>query len=190
MDRHPGTDVSLALSPSDGYRRRLEAEGETTWVRALVRPALVALLVGGSVAVAAAGHVAPVLVFSTTMSWSWVVLVQLAFAVAMTCVRPAALSSARAVELWFAGHVPWTVWLLLSVALLRLVPDLPVEALIVSMLVPMAWTARIAAAFAQVVLERSPVEAWARAALHQAALVAVILSYVAWAAGGWFRLAG
>jgi hypothetical protein len=186
------TDVSIALSPTDAYRRRLQAESEATWMRALERPALVTLLVGVSVAIVAAGHASPALVVSTTLSWSWVVLVQVAIALAMTRARrPApAISAARRFELWFAGHVPWTVWLLIVVLLRRLVPDLPLEGLIASMLVPMAWTARIAAAFVRVVLGRSAGEAWARAALHQAALVAVILSYIAWAAGGWFRLVG
>ena len=187
----PG-NLRLAVSPSGAYRRLLAADQGTTWRRALERRALVALLVGGTVAIASTGRVPPALLLSTTLSWSWVVLVQVAIAMVMTRPLPRgrAVSATRAIELWFAGHVPWTLWLLAVAPLLRLVPDLDVELLIVSMLLPMAWTAPIAVAFSRTVLERSGVESWARALVHQAALVLVILSYVAWAAGGWFRILG
>jgi hypothetical protein len=187
----PG-DLRLAVSPSHAYRRLLAADEGTTWRRALERPVLVALLVGVSVAIASTGRVSPALLLSTTLSWSWVVLVQMAIAVVMARPLPAgrAVSAVRAVELWFSGHVPWTLWLLAIAPLLRLVPDLDVQPLLVSMLLPMAWTVPIAVAFSRIVLGRSGVESWARALVHQAAIVFVILSYVAWAAGGWFRILG
>jgi hypothetical protein len=187
----PG-DLRLAVTPSRAYRSLLAGDQATTWGRALERPALVALLVGATATIASTGRVTPALLLSTTLSWSWVVLVQMAIAVVMTRPLPAGrvVSAARAIELWFAGHVPWTVWLLAVAPLLRLAPDLDVEQLLVSMLLPMAWTAPIAAAFSRTVLERSAVESWARAFVHHAAVVLIILSYVAWAAGGWFRLLG
>jgi hypothetical protein len=150
------------------------------------------MLVGTSVAIASAGRVSPSLLVSTLASWSWVVLVQLAIAAVMTRPLPPRghLSAARAFDLWFAAHVPWTAWLLVLGPVLRLVPDLDVEVIIVSMLAPMAWTAWITVAFSRVVLEQSPVVAALRAALHQAVLLFIILSYVAWSAGGWFRIIG
>ena len=188
-DGLPG-DLQLALAPSRVYAQLLSAETPPSWLRTLGRPVLFAVLVGVSIAIAAAGYVSPGLLLSTTCSWSWVMAPQLLFAVGMTRPLPhdGSISAARAFELWFAGHVPWTLWVLMLAPLLRIVPDTPAELLILSALVPMAWTAAIAAAFGRVVLRQSEREAWLRAALHQLVLLGVILSYVAWSAGGWFRL--
>ena len=183
----PG-DFQLAMAPSATYTRLLAVESRPSWRRTLERPVLVAVLVGVSIAIAATGSVSPGLLLSTTCAWSWVMAVQLLFAAGMSrpLPRDGSVSVARAVELWFAGHVPWTLWLLMLGPLLRAVPDTPAELLIVSALVPMAWTAAIAAAFGR----QSESEASLRAALHQIVLLGVILSYVAWSAGGWFRLVG
>lgn len=188
----PPGDLSVALTPVAAYRRLVASRPASSWSRALRRPALCMLLVGTSVAIASTGRISPTLLASTTISWSWVVLLQLAIAMAMVQPLPRGIDRAfpRALELWFSGHAPWTIWLLLLAPVARLFPDLPVEALVVSMLVPIVWTARIAAAFSRVVLGRTAVESWARAAAHQAAVVALILSFVAWSAGGWFRLLG
>lgn len=186
------SDLRVAIAPHTTYQQLQRAHVTTTWPGALRRPALWALLVGTSVAAAATGGVSPVLVLSTTLSWCWVVVLQLAIAMAMVQPLPRDVDRAfpRALELWFAGHAPWTIWLLVLVPVVRLRPDLSVEALVLSMLVPMAWTARIAAAFSQVVLGRTAAESWIRAVAHLAAVVALILSFVAWSAGGWFRLLG
>jgi hypothetical protein len=183
-------DLRLALSPADTYRRLLVHGGETTWARVFLRPVLTAVLVGVSVAIAATGRLTPSLLLSTTMAWSWVVAVQWGFAIAMTrpLPRDGSLSAARAFECWFAGHVPWTLWVLMLAPLLRMAPDTPAEVLILSALVPMGWTAAIATAFGRVVLQRSDAESRLRAGVHQAVLLFAILSYVAWSAGGWFRL--
>jgi hypothetical protein len=185
-------DLYVALMPARAYQELVAVETEATMASALARPALFAVLVGVSVAIAATGQVSPVLLVSTTISWSWVVAVQLIFALLMTQALPrdGHVSAARALELWFAGHVPWTLWVLMLGPLLRALPETSAETLIVSALVPMAWTAAIAAAFGRVVLRQSDGLASLRAALHQLVLLGVILSFVAWSAGGWFRIVG
>jgi hypothetical protein len=65
-----------------------------------------------------------------------------------------------------------------------------VEVLLLTMIAPIVATMRIAAAFCRIVLGRSAKESWARATAHQVLVVSMILSYVAWSAGGWFRLVG
>lgn len=186
------SDLRLAFRPSSSYTALAALDTPSSWLTAVQRVLLGMLLVGVSVAIAATGGVSPSLLLSTSASWSWVMVVQLAIAFAMThpLPRDGRLTTARAIELWFAGHIPWTLWVLVLGPLLRLVPDLEVELLILSMVLPMAWTATIAAAFGRVVLRQSDSEAWLRAGLHQLVLLGVILSYVAWAAGGWFRIIG
>jgi hypothetical protein len=186
------SDLHLAIQPAEGYSALIARDARTSWRMALHRPLLGALLVGVSVAIAATGRASPAVVLSATMAWSWVMVVQFAIALVMTrpLPRDGSVSAARAFELWFAGHVPWTLWVLTLAPLLRVAPETPVELLLVSTLVPMAWTATIAAAFGRVVLRQSERMALMRAGLHQLVLLGVILSYAAWAAGGWFRIVG
>ena len=143
-------------------------------------------------AIAATGQASAGLVASTTASWCWVVLLQLVIALAMTRSSPARrkVSGARAFELWFAGHVPWTLWMLLLAPAIRAYPMLPVEEILFSMLVPVIWTFVIAVAFGKYVLGRSTATSFLLALIHQLAIIGLVLSYVAWSAGGWFRLVG
>jgi hypothetical protein len=185
-------DFQIALAPSASYARMVSARRDGRWTEALERPLLYALLVGTCVAIAATGQATLGLVATTTVAWSWVVLLQWAIAVLMTH-APAVrrnVSKSRAFELWFAGHVPWTLWMLLLAPAIRAYPTLPVEDILLSMLVPIAWTATIGAAFGRVVSRRSAIAAWLLAVVHQLAIVGLVLSYVAWSAGGWFRLVG
>ena len=185
-------DLRVAVAPATSYACLIAAQPDGTWRDALERPALYALLVGISVAIAATGQASPGLVASTTASWCWVVLLQLAIALVMT--RPSearrTVTEARAFELWFAGHVPWTLWLLLLAPAIRAYPTLPVEEILCSMLVPIVWTFVIAAAFGKYVLGRSTAASWLLALVHQLVIIGLVLSYVAWSAGGWFRLVG
>ena len=185
-------DFHVALAPGASYARMVAARRDGTWRDALERPALYALLVGTCVAIAATGQASLGLVASTTASWSWVVVVQLIIAVAMTRSARALrkVSAARAFELWFAGHVPWTLWMLLLAPAIRAYPTLPVEEVLCSMLAPIAWTFVIAVAFSKYVVGRSTATSWLLALTHQLTIIALVLSYVAWSAGGWFRLVG
>jgi hypothetical protein len=185
-------DLCVAVAPASSYRDIVSLSPNVSWARALARPALFVLLVGTSVAMAATGRVSLGLVASTSIAWCWVVGLQLAIAVTMVGTVPTRrdVTLARGVELWFAGHVPWTLWILFFVPVSRLVPGFPVEALLLTMTVPIVWTMAIAATFCRIVLGRSARESWWRAAGHQVLIVSMILSYVAWSAGGWFRLIG
>lgn len=185
-------DLHVAVVPSASYARLVSTRRDATWLDALERPALYALLVGTCVAIAATGQASVGLVASTTASWCWVVLLQLVIALAMTRSSPARrkVSGARAFELWFAGHVPWTLWMLLLAPAIRTYPMLPVEEILFSMLVPIIWTFVIAGAFGRYVLGRSTATSFLLALIHQLAIIGLVLSYVAWSAGGWFRLVG
>jgi hypothetical protein len=184
-------ELRVALAPSAIYVELIAREGDITWVSALRRPAFVVLLIGTVVTIAATGRVTLQSVVLTAAAWSFAVVLQIGIGAAMIgSARRRRLSMARALDLWFAGHLPWSAWLLLVMASIRLVPFLPLEALLVTMILPMAWTAAIVTAYCRTVLGNAAGAARLRAAVHQAVTLALLLSFIAWSAGGWFRLAG
>jgi hypothetical protein len=185
-------DVRLAVDPKRSYQRYVERDAPTTWLMALQRPALVLLVIATVVPIAATGRVTLGLVFTVALSWSFVVVLQALAAFALIASAPARRTSApRAIELFFAGHVPWSVWLTVTAAVAASDLDLiPPVAVVVSILLPAICTARIVFHFNRVVLATTSRGAWLRAVGHQVFIWSVGLSFVAWSAGGWFRLLG
>ena len=84
---------------------------------ALRRPLLVAIVLGVSTAISATGRVTPSLVLSTTLCWSFVVVLQAVIAIALIA-APArrTVGLPRALDLFFAGHAPWSLWMLAAAA--------------------------------------------------------------------------
>src|SRR5260370_2794711 len=91
--------------------------GSVTGWATLRRPLLVTAVLGVSAAMGGTGHVTPALVLSTTLCWSFVVALQAAIALALVA-GPArrTVGLARAIDLYFAGHAPWSLWMLATVA--------------------------------------------------------------------------
>jgi hypothetical protein len=136
------------VSPRDTYAALARTPVRTTIVTALRRPLLVAVLFGVAAAITSTRRVSPALVASTTIAWSYVVVLQLAVALAL--VAPAArrgLGVARAVDLFFAGHAPWSLFVLLVAAWGPSPAGLPFWPLEIAALVPLLLTVRIIAAF-------------------------------------------
>jgi hypothetical protein len=183
------TDVRLALAPDATYRRLLADEGAVSWARMLRRPALVLLVIATAVPIMAIQRVTLGLVITAALSWSFVVAIQfLAGAVVIASAPTRRIEIRRALDLWFAGHLPYSVWLLLAAAVMGSARAGSVTIFIASALIPCLWTAAIVAAFCQTVLRTSRAGARSRAAVHVLVVWAIGLSYVAWAAGGWFQL--
>ena len=138
-------------------------------VTALRRPLLVALVLGTSEAITATRHVTPGLLLSTTLCWSFVVVLQMAIALSLIAApsrRTVGLS--RAVDLFFASHVPWSLWLLAAAAWAPSPMGRSTTPLFVAASVPALLTPRMIAAFFREVLEMDPREARARTVVHQA----------------------
>jgi hypothetical protein len=184
-------ELLVALRPDATYRELLARDTHVAWRRALRRPAFVAFLIGSVATAAATGHVSAAALASTTVAWSFAVALQLAVGAAVILSAPTRrVSMPRAMDLWFAGHLPWSLWLLLVSVVLRVSTSAGTEEVLLTLVVPMAWTAFIASAFCRIVLGATPRGARLRAAAHQSVTLALVLSYVAWSAGGWFRLLG
>lgn len=74
---------------------------------ALRRPALVALIQGAAITIAATGTIAAPVVASVTVYWSIAVILQVAGAIALIrSAPPPRPALARAIDLLFLGHAP------------------------------------------------------------------------------------
>jgi hypothetical protein len=140
---------------------------------------------------AATGRVTALDMALATLSWSFVPAIQLLAGMLLIASAPRrAVSVPRAIELFFACHAPWSLWLLFATAWIVLAPmpfpGLGVFAL--SALVPAVWTATIVSAFCRVALLDGAPRARLRTAAHQASTWTILLGYVFWSGGVWPRL--
>src|SRR3989442_7272386 len=147
-------ELRLMISPGETYALLARAPGRGTLLTALRRPLLVAVVIGVSEAMAATGHVTLVLVASTILCWSFVVVLQAVIGLwlfAGTARRTVGI--ARALDLYFAGHAPWSLWMLTAAAWAPTALGRSLTPLLIAALVPFVLTARIVSAFFREVLE-------------------------------------
>lgn len=186
-------EVHVVLSPDATYAR-LRAAGECTsaW-RMLARPLTVVLLIGTIVPTMATGRVTVGLVAWSAALWSFAVAIQMAVAAAVIASAPRRpVRMIDALDLWFAGHLPYSLWLLCGAVVLTLAgtgaAD-PLPIVLLGAILPAAWTARIVSAFCRRILDVPAAAARRRAAAHAIITWAIVFSYMAWASGGWFQIA-
>jgi hypothetical protein len=184
------SDVVLALAPRRTYERLLRQPPAGGRFAALKRLVFLAVLIGTLLAICTTGRVTVRLAASTTLCWMIVPAVQAAAGAALIASsRRREIGMARALDLFFAGHVPWSLWLLGLAAWAGLAgPPRPVVKS--TALVPAAWTLVILCAFCQSVLQTDRRGALVRTAAHQALIWGVALAFVLFNVGGWARLAG
>jgi hypothetical protein len=183
-------EVQVMLQPTDAYRRLARECPPVTAVGALRRPALVALVIGCAISIAGTGRATAPLVISTALTWSWTVLWQLIAAAAIVRAKSAPLTLPQRIDLLFAGHAPWSLWLLATAAWSKLFPQFSdLYALLSTVVVPAVWTAAIVHGFCCGALGLPQSAALRRTAIHQALIWGVAFFYVAWAIALWPRLA-
>src|SRR5215467_5553677 len=108
------TDVRLAFAPSATYRQLISQNVPMRWWGALARPALALLLISIVVPTMVANVITARLVLSSAIAWGFVVAIQLAIgAVLVAPARAHDVGFWRALDLWFAGPVPYSLWILL-----------------------------------------------------------------------------
>ena len=182
-------ELRLIVNPRDTYARLARSRAAVGPLGALRRPLLVAIVLGTSIAIAATGRVTPRLLVSTTALWLFVVLLQLAIAVTLIA-APArrTVGLPRALDLFFASHAPWSLWMLAAAAWSPSPVGRPLTPVLIAVLVPMALTPRMISAFFREVLELDPRHARARTIAHQAATWTVFLILAASVVGIWPRV--
>jgi hypothetical protein len=181
--------LQLIVAPRDTYARLARGRGRGGIVTALRRPALVAAVIGAAIAVGATGHVTPRLLLSTTLCWAFVVLLQIGIAlplIAGPSRRTVGLS--RALDLFFASHLAWSLWLLAVAMWSPSALGRPLMPVLISAPVPLALTVRMIAAFFREVLELDPREARVRTIIQQAATWGIPLVLYGTAVAAWPRI--
>jgi hypothetical protein len=161
-----------------------------SWLRALERPALVALIIGTAVTISSARSVPLGLVLMGVICWSFVPLVQwLIGAMMIGQARGRPLSVPRCLELLFIGHLPWSLWTLVIIGLYTFthVP-LPLAVEVLSLMIPGAWTTVIVFAFCRTALGCTPSRAKLLTAAHQTMIWTVFFTYVFLVSGFWARI--
>jgi hypothetical protein len=168
----------------------------------LRRPLIVTLVIGTAVPIMAVQRVTLGLLVSSALSFSFVVAIQMAVGAAIVATgggRPSGrpfnaashrTSLPRALDLWFAGHVPYSLWLLTVAAVFASMPAASMDLLIALAVIPAIWTAVIVAAFCRRVLGTSRAGARWRAAVHFLVIWTIGFQLVALSAGGWFQVYG
>lgn len=161
-------ELQLIVAPARTYALLARQPSPIGAITALRRPLLAALVLGASIAIAATRHVTPALLLSTTLSWAFVIVLQIAIALT-TITGPSrrTIGVPRALDLFFASHAPWSLWLLAAASVpARL--GWPFTAMLLLAVIPFVLTARMIAAFFREVLALTPSGALRRTAVHQA----------------------
>jgi hypothetical protein len=167
-------ELQLILSPHAAYASFVREAGPSTrfarsgWLTALRRPLLVTAVIGASLAIAATGRATPALVASTTLTWSYVVFLQLAVALPIVARARRTVGFARGMDLFFAGHAPWSLFALAAAAWAPSPFGRPFWPLAVCAIVPIVLTPRIVAAFCAEVAGMRRRDALRTTAVHQA----------------------
>jgi hypothetical protein len=171
------TAVDVMLSPRLEYSQRMAESAAGSWAQALAGPALLALLLGIVTSIAATGRVVVSLVVSQTLCWSFVPLLQVATGSALIASAPGRrVTFRRALELFFAGHGPWSFWLV-AIAGLQMITARQ-NVVLASAAAPAVWTAWIVHGFAREVLDLTSAQARLRTIGHLAATVLLIATYM------------
>jgi hypothetical protein len=175
-------ELGLIMTPRPTYAALVRTPARQSFFIALRRPLLVAMVLGVTVAISATHSVSPALVASTTIAWSYVVALQIAIAVPLL-IRPArrTVGLRRAIDLFFAGHAPWSMFALLVAAWTLTPVDWPFWPVRLAAIVPWALTIRIVHAFFGEVLALDARAAWRRTILQQAITWTVVVGINWWA---------
>jgi hypothetical protein len=183
------TEVHVALSPDSTYRALVTDDERVAAWRMLRRPLVVLIVIATAVPIMAVQRITLGLLASSIVSFGFVVLIQMVVGAALIAsARSRRAALPRALDLWFAGHVPYSLWLLTVAAAFSVAPWASLDLFIALAAIPAAWTAVIVAAFCRQVLGSSTAGARWRAAAHFIVMWAIALELVAVSAGGWFQI--
>jgi hypothetical protein len=157
----------------------------------LRRPLIVLVVIATAVPIMAVQRMTVALFASAIASFGFVILIQMMVAAGIIASAPMRrVSMPLAIDLWFAGHVPYSLWLLVVAAVFAGLPWASLDGLVALASLPAGWTAVIVAAFCRHVLGTSRAGARWRAATHFLVVWAIALELMALSAGGWFQITG
>jgi hypothetical protein len=177
-------DARVALRPEATYLELIAEPSPPSW-QALGRPVLVVLVIAVGLTVAAVHQITLKLVLTTAAAWSATVAIQIAIGAGLIASAPSRrVGFVRAVDLWFAGHLPYSLWILGLPLIAALPLATPHELMVFSIVIPLVWTTTIVTAFCRVVLGLTAAAARWRSAVHLLLVLILGSALVVWAAGG------
>lgn len=184
--------MRLLWAPAATYRQIYSAAAAplqpSRWslaARAFIAPAIAGVATG----LTATGRVSWSLVLSGIVCWSFLAAIQFLTAAMLIGRQGRPIGYWRALELFFLGHAAWSMWLIGAGAFLYVVPEsLRREELLITAVVPVAWTAAVVFSYCREILQLDVRRAVLRTAVHQGLTILVIVAYVAWAIQLWPRL--
>jgi hypothetical protein len=182
-------ELRLVAHPGDTYAALVASPVRIGPLAMFRRPAFVAFVLGCSVAMAGTRHLTPLLAVSAAACWSVLVVGQVAIALGLFAQSASrTVGIPRALDLFFASHVPWSLWML-AVAAWAPVPGVRAfTPVLVAALPPMVLTPRIIAAFCREVLGMDRREAIARTTMHQVLTWGLLVAVYGWAVALWPRI--
>jgi hypothetical protein len=175
-------ELRVALLPRETYAR-LRDEPVVSPVRGLLlRASLPLLWIALLVSMMVTAGVTIGAVVNAGLCWSFVVLLQMLCGALLIASAPhRTVSRTRALDLWFAAHLPYSLWLIVPATWNALTGDFAPGGVLLSMLVPLILTLRIATAYCETVLATTSRGTWIRLAVHQACVWSLVVGYILFA---------
>jgi hypothetical protein len=180
-------------APRRGYASLSVSGGTRTWLGACVRPVVAWAVLGASLTIMGTGHISGGSFLPTLAWWVWLPIGQVL--IALTVIRGAAaraIGMARALDLFFMGHAPWSLWLLATAAWTAFTS--PTRSLILPVpllgIVPLVWTQVILFAYCREILRLDARAARRRVLLHQGITWGLVVSTWGTAVQLWPRFLG
>jgi hypothetical protein len=177
-------ELRVALCPRRAYAM-LASEPEASPTRALVtRASLPLLWIALLISMMVTLRVTVGIILTAALCWCFVMLLQGLAGVGLIASAPnRRVSRRRALDLWFAAHLPYSLWLILPATWSTLRGDLPPGVLLLTVLVPLAWTLWIGSIYCQTVLCTSRGGARLRLAVHQIFVWLLVIAYILFGGG-------
>jgi len=150
----------------------------------MMRAGLPLLWIALLVSMMVTAHVTLGIVATAALCWSFVVLVQaMAGAVLIASAPKRRVTRWRALDLWFAAHVPYSLWLIVPTVSSMLTGDFARGDVVLSAVVPLAWTIWIASGYCRTVLGTTRAGARMRLSVHQMCVWTIVVAYILFAGG-------
>ena len=173
----------IAVAPEETYEALVSEPAAPNGL--IVRLAVIVLVFATIAAVILTGRMTVALVATAIVTWSFVLVLQII--ISMCVVLSAStrrVSVGRALDLWFASHLPYSLWLMLIASWLIFAATFPPFVMVLTVIAPAAWTVIITLAFCRVVLGVSARGARWRVALQQSLAWLCVVAYLVFASGG------
>ena len=173
----------IAVAPAETYNALVSEPDASS--RLVVRVTVILLVFATIASVILTGRITVALVATAVVTWGFVLVLQILIGtLVILSASTRRVGVVRALDLWFASHLPYSLWLLLIASWLIFAATFPPFVMVLTVVVPAVWTVVIARAFCQVVLGVSARGARWRVALHQSLAWLCVMAYLVFASGG------